>query len=80
MSQQSRAMSLIESFSNVAVGYGLAVVTQMLIFPLFGHPARLNDALLIGIAFTVVSVVRSFLLRRAFEHIRIRTTHHDQRS
>lgn len=34
--KQSRAMSLVESIANVAVGYGLAVGTQMLVFPLFG--------------------------------------------
>ena len=37
--KQSRTMSLVESIANVAVGYGVAVVTQILIFPVFGlHP------------------------------------------
>jgi len=34
--KQSRLMSLVESIANVAVGYGIAVVTQILIFPVFG--------------------------------------------
>ncbi len=34
--KQSRLMSLAEAISNVAVGYGVAVVTQILIFPIFG--------------------------------------------
>lgn len=34
--KQSRLMSLVESLANVIVGYGIAVVTQALIFPWFG--------------------------------------------
>ena len=33
---QSRAISLLEAVTNIAVGYGVAVLTQMLVFPLFG--------------------------------------------
>ncbi|MFM2045038.1 MAG: hypothetical protein RLY86_3614 [Pseudomonadota bacterium] len=34
--EQSVAMSLVEWVANVAVGYGVAVVTQIMIFPIFG--------------------------------------------
>ena len=34
--RQSRLMSLVEAVTNVVVGYGVAVVTQMLVFPIFG--------------------------------------------
>lgn len=34
--KQSHFMSLVESLSNVAIGYGIAVETQILVFPLFG--------------------------------------------
>jgi cobalamin biosynthesis protein CobD/CbiB len=70
--KQSRAMSLVESLANVAVGYGLAVVTQMLVFPLFALHTTLAENLRIGAIFTVVSVARSFALRRLFEAIRVR--------
>ena len=36
-------MSLVEAMSNVLVGYGLAVLTQLLVFPWFGLPARVGD-------------------------------------
>ena len=65
-------MSLIEALTNVAVGYGLAVTMQMLMFPLFGLHASLADNLLIGAVFTVTSIARSFSLRRLFEAIRVR--------
>ncbi len=70
--KQSRAMSLVESVANVVVGYGVAVVTQILIFPMFGLRTTLAQNLLMGLAFSLISVARSFALRRAFEAIRIR--------
>ncbi|WP_206340907.1 DUF7220 family protein [Marinicauda algicola] len=44
--KQSRAMSLVESLANVAVGYGVAVVTQILIFPIFGLHTTLAQNLM----------------------------------
>ena len=70
---QSRTMSLVEAVTNVLVGYGVAVATQMLVFPLFGFAASLQDNLAIGFVFTAVSLVRSYLLRRAFEALRVRS-------
>lgn len=59
-------MSLIEASTNVAVGYGIAVVTQMLIFPAFGLHTTLAANLQMGAVFTAVSLLRSYLLRRLF--------------
>ena len=70
--RQSRRMSLVEAVTNVAVGYGLAVTMQMLVFPLFGLDASVVDNLLIGGVFTVTSIARSFSLRRLFEAVRVR--------
>lgn len=63
---QSRRMSAVESVANVAVGYGVAVATQVAVFPMFGLRASLGDNLGIGAIFTAVSLVRSYCLRRAF--------------
>jgi hypothetical protein len=70
--KQSRAMSLVESVANVIVGYTVAVVTQILIFPIFGLHATLAQNLNLGLVFTVVSIARSYVLRRLFEAIRVR--------
>ena len=70
--KQSRWMSLLEAVTNVLVGYGVAVATQWAVFPLFGLNATLQENLLIGLIFTAVSLVRSYVLRRAFEALRIR--------
>ena len=69
--KQSRLMSLMESLANVLAGYGVAVITQMLVFPLFGLAVTVTENLLIGLIFTVVSIVRSYLLRRGFEALRV---------
>lgn len=63
---QSRAMSAVESVANVAIGYGVAVTSQIAIFPLFGVHLPLSDNLLIGAWFTVISLARSYVVRRVF--------------
>ncbi len=72
--RQSRRMSLVESLFNVAIGYGVAVTTQIIVFPLFGLEVSLSDNLAIGGLFTVVSIVRSYTVRRLFEAIRVRSS------
>lgn len=74
--KQSRLMSLVESLANVLVGYGVAVATQMLVFPLFGLAVTITENILIGLIFTAVSIVRSYALRRSFEALRVRQTGH----
>jgi hypothetical protein len=70
--KQSKQMSLLESLTNVAIGYGVAVSAQIMVFPMFGLDVPLSDNLAIGAIFTGISIVRSFTLRRVFEEIRFR--------
>jgi hypothetical protein len=63
-------MSLVEAITNVVVGYALAIITQIVVFPWFGITAQLEDHLAIGIAFVMVSMARGYILRRLFERIR----------
>ncbi len=72
--KQSRTMSLIEAVTNVVVGYGLAVLIQILAFPAIGLQATLSQNLQLAALFSAVSVLRSFVLRRAFEAARARAT------
>ena len=65
---QTRRMSLLESVTNVVVGYVLAIITQIVVFPLFGIVTDLKQHLAIGLAFVVVSLARGFVLRRIFEY------------
>lgn len=72
--RQSRRMSLLESLTNVAIGYGVAVTTQIVVFPLFGLEVSLSDNLAIGGLFTLVSIARSYAVRRLFEAIRVQAS------
>jgi hypothetical protein len=67
--KQSRTFSLIEAITNVVVGYALAVATQSLVFPMFGWQPNLRVNLSIALIFSLVSLVRSYLLRRLFGHL-----------
>ena len=67
---QSRGMSLIEAVTNVAVGYVLAVATQIIVFPWFGLRPSIGESLALGGVFVGISLLRSYALRRLFEHWR----------
>lgn len=67
---QSRRMSLIEAVTNVAVGYVLAVTTQIVVFPWFGLHPSLGENLALGAVFVGISLLRSYALRRLFEQWR----------
>ncbi len=61
---QSRRGSLAEAIINVLIGYWINFAANMTILPLFGFHITLQDNLLIGAIFTVISVVRSYAVRR----------------
>lgn len=63
---QSRWMSLVEAITNIVVGYAIAVLTQIAVFPLFGLHASLRENLVIGAIFTCISLIRGYVLRRLF--------------
>lgn len=66
---QSRKASLTECVLNVAIGYGVAVIAQIAIFPLFGIHVGLAENLAIGAVFTVISIARSYVMRRVFNRL-----------
>lgn len=68
---QTHKMSLAETLTNTAIGYGINQTAQIIIFPIVGiHvPYSVNFAL--GIFFTVISIARGFALRRLFEWWRV---------
>lgn len=65
--QQSRRMAAVEALANAVAGYAVSVVVQLAVFPLWGILVDLVDNLSIGAVFFAASVVRSYLLRRAFD-------------
>lgn len=67
---QSKIQSAVEACANTALGYAIAVASQLLVFPMFGIHVPLSDNLLIGLWFTAISLVRSYALRRLFNRIK----------
>lgn len=67
---QTRTASLVEAVANTLVGYFLAVVTQVIVFPFCGIAVDLSSHLGIVAAFVAVSLARSYVLRRVFEQLR----------
>ena len=64
---QTKKRSFIESLTNVAVGCGVALGSQYLIFPIFGITGvTFGEHLGITAWFTVISIARSYILRRWF--------------
>lgn len=70
--KQTRKASLIETLLNTAIGYGVALMAQIVVFPWFGINIPLSSNILIGAVFTGVSIARGFVLRRMFEALRVR--------
>ena len=65
---QTKKQSAWESFINIFVGYCVAIVSQYLIFPFFNIVVSHTEHLVIGAWFTVISFIRSYLLRRYFNY------------
>jgi len=63
----SRRLSALEAVANTVLGYFISLAATAVILPTFGCAVRPGDALGISAAFTAVSLVRSYALRRLFE-------------
>ena len=65
--RQSKLGSLYEACINVAIGFGINYVANLLILPLFGFHISLLGNLYLGLIYTVISVARSYVIRRWFD-------------
>lgn len=65
--RQTKLGSFYESLINVAIGFGINFIANLVILPLFGFDITLTDNLYIGLLYTVVSVARSYVVRRWFD-------------
>jgi uncharacterized protein (DUF2062 family) len=63
---QAKRHSVLESFVNIIVGYGVAIGSQIVVFPFFGIHVSIQDNVYIGLWFTAISLIRSYILRRIF--------------
>lgn len=68
---QSRIMSAVEAGANVLIGYAVNFAANLIVLPLFGLAVTPASAAGIGAVFTGISLARSYLLRRAFNGLRM---------
>ena len=66
---QSPKHSFYESLTNVIIGYFVAIGSQMLILPLYGIHIPIEQNLTMGLLFTVISLLRTYIIRRWFNKI-----------
>ncbi len=68
---QSRLASFVESWANIAVGFTISYFANWLILPAFGfHGMTAGQNFEMVLIFTVLSLVRSFVLRRYFNNLK----------
>jgi hypothetical protein len=63
---QTRLGSLIEVCINILIGFAINWVANIFILPLYGFPITGGQAFSMGLLFTVISVARSYVIRRWF--------------
>jgi hypothetical protein len=72
---QSKLESFIETCLNTAIGYGISLASQLVVFPMVGIHVPLTTNLKIGFWFTLISIARGYVIRRWF-NARLKSTAH----
>lgn len=67
---QTKLGSFVEAWANIVVGFSINWCANILVLPLFGFDVTGAQAFGIGVIFTVISLVRSYVLRRWFNGLR----------
>ena len=68
--KQSKLQSLIESVITVGSGLIVAVIIQLLIFPLYDIEITLFENIQLATIFTVSSIIRIYFIRRCFSRVK----------
>tara|TARA_R110000737_G_scaffold20372_1_gene38714 strand:- start:15 stop:227 length:213 start_codon:yes stop_codon:yes gene_type:complete len=63
---QTRKQSAIEAVMNIVVGFFISICANQIVFPLFGWDISLEQNLIIGVIYTLISFARSYMLRRFY--------------
>jgi hypothetical protein len=65
---QSKSHSMAEAWVNILVGFFINLIANLTILPWFGFDLHFHQAFEIGLIFTVISVIRSYYMRRVFNY------------
>ncbi len=67
---QTKLGSFIEAWMNVLIGFGINFAANMLILPAFGFTTLTwQTNFYIGLVYTIISVARSYIIRRWFNRM-----------
>ena len=70
---QTKLGSLIESWANIVIGFTINYSANIVVLPwLWDENDPYRTAFHIGIAFTVISQIRSYFIRRLFNRVKAR--------
>lgn len=69
MRRQSRRASAVETLVSVAVGFVLSLALQVVLMRFYGVEHDLARDLQITLAFTFLSILRGYVLRRVFNRL-----------
>lgn len=63
---QTKFGSFLEAFVNVAIGYWVATIANYYVLPLWYEGVTFAHSMSIGLVFTGISMIRSYVVRRWF--------------
>jgi hypothetical protein len=66
---QTKKASIIETITNILIGYWINFLGNWFILPLFGMEVSFSQNIQIGLLFTIISVARSYGLRRLYNYL-----------
>ena len=67
---QTKLGSFIEAWANILVGFTINFFANLAILPMFGLSVTPSKAFGIGVIFTIISLVRSYVIRRWFNGLK----------
>ena len=63
---QSKLSSFYEAMLNTIIGYVIAFIAQLIVYPMYGHSFTFGQNIQIGLIFMALSFARSYIIRRWF--------------
>jgi hypothetical protein len=68
---QTRLGSFVEAWGNILIGFGINFAMNLIVLPMFGFASlTISKNIAIGLLYTVVSLARSYILRRYFNGLK----------
>jgi len=69
---QSKKFSGFETITNIMVGFVVALIAQAVVFPIMGIFVSLYINLQVAAFFTIVGVIRMYIMRRFFNWLHMK--------